>query len=550
MQENSDVQLLREYAQGANEAAFRELVARHTDLIYSAAVRQVGSPEAARDVAQSVFVDLARKAKSLAETANESESVLGWLYRATRFAALNHIRDERRRQDRERQVMKDFDPNSESTTDWERIRPVLDEVMADLNDEDRQAVLLRFFKNRDFRSVGEALGVSDDAAQKRVSRALEKLRTEFVRRGVTTTAVALAGTLSANAVQAAPAGLAVAFSSAALSGVTVATVNTATATVVKAIAMSTMQKMIIGTTLAVVAGAGIYQAYQTSNLRGENVALRQQQGRLTETLEQLRRERDDATNRLGQWAQVNATAKSNLEELMKLRGEVARLQRESREAGQGMPGNASDAAAVTAWANRVTQLRQRLEQTPEAKIPELQYVTQQDWLSAAKGELNSEADYRRALSTLRGAGESKFASMIKGALKKYIRANSGQMPTDMNQLASYFDSPPDQAALDRWEVAPAKTVQSLGLGGDVLITQRAAVDDVFDSRYGIGPNGTGSTDFLSRQVAGTMNPVWEAYRSAHNGQWPDDVSELQSYVNTPEQQVAWQKLMMKRAGEK
>jgi hypothetical protein len=314
--------------------------------------------------------------------------------------------------------------------------------------------------------------------------------------------------------------------------------------------MSTMQKMIIGTTLAVVAGAGIYQAYQASNLRGENLALRQQQTRLTETLGQLRRERDDATNRLSQWAEASSMANSNMAELLKLRGEVARLQRESREAGQGTPGSPSDVAAVTAWANRVTQLRQRLEQTPEAKIPELQYVTQQDWLNAAKGELNSDADYRRALSALRGAGESKFAAMIKGALKKYIRANSGQMPTDMNQLASYFDSPPDQAALDRWEVAPAKTVESLGMGGDVIITQRAAVDDVFDSRYGIGPNGSGSTDFLSRQVAGVMNPVWEAYRNAHNGQWPDDVWELQSYVNTPEQQVAWQKLMLKKAGEK
>ena len=117
MHEKSDAQLLREYAEHGNEAAFREIVVRHTDLVYSSALRQATSPDLARDVAQSVFTDLARKAQPLARTLDESASLLGWLYRSTRFAALNQLRDYRRRQARERQAMQNSDPNSETTPD-------------------------------------------------------------------------------------------------------------------------------------------------------------------------------------------------------------------------------------------------------------------------------------------------------------------------------------------------------------------------------------------------------------------------------------------------
>jgi len=80
MQGKSDSQLLREYAENGSEAAFSEIVARYTDLVYSSAVRQVGSPDLARDVAQSVFTDLARKAGSLARKLKENDTLMGWLY--------------------------------------------------------------------------------------------------------------------------------------------------------------------------------------------------------------------------------------------------------------------------------------------------------------------------------------------------------------------------------------------------------------------------------------------------------------------------------------
>ena len=169
MNEATDTELLRDYAERGNEAAFCELVARHTDFVYSSALRQVNSPDLAADVAQSVFADLARKAGSLAQSAQAGVSLAGWLYRGTRFAALNQLRDERRRRARERQAMEHFDPAPGSASEWERMRPVLDQAMSELGEADREALLLRFFKNYDLRAVGQALGASDDAAQKRVA---------------------------------------------------------------------------------------------------------------------------------------------------------------------------------------------------------------------------------------------------------------------------------------------------------------------------------------------------------------------------------------------
>src|SRR6266516_6605460 len=215
MQPLSDVQLLREYAEHGAETAFAEIVARHTNLVYSAALRQVDSPDIAAEVAQSVFIGLARGARSLSRKLAENASLAGWLCRSARNISLNLRRDEFRRHSRERQAMENLDSIPDTTPDWERLRPVLDEAMSELSEPDYDALLMRFFNNQDLRSVGVALGVSDDAAQKRVSRALDRLRDLLSQRGIKTSATALSIILSANAVQAAPAGLAVTISSAA-----------------------------------------------------------------------------------------------------------------------------------------------------------------------------------------------------------------------------------------------------------------------------------------------------------------------------------------------
>jgi RNA polymerase sigma factor (sigma-70 family) len=373
MHERSDVQLLRDYAQGGNEAAFRELVARHTDFVYSAALRQVDSPDIASDLAQGVFTDLARKAQPLAEKMPGGNSLTGWLHRSTRYAALNHLRNTRRRLANERQAMEQFLINSESAPDWERIRPVLDESLDSLNDEDREALLLRYFKNLDFRAVGLALGVSDDTAQKRVSRAVERLREFFSKRNVTIGTSGLVVVISANAVQSAPAGLAATISSAALAGTAVSSSTIIAAT--KTIAMTTLQKTLITTTLAVVAGAGIYEARQASQLREQNQALQQQQAPLADQLRQLQRERDNATNRLAALADELAKVQKNPSEVLKLRGEVGALRQEKAIADSQSALNKLTANPETRKALRDSQkmamsrayadLVNRLKLTPE-----------------------------------------------------------------------------------------------------------------------------------------------------------------------------------------
>ena len=191
MQPKSDAQLLREYAEHGAETAFAEIVARHTNLVYSAALRQVDSPDIAAEVAQSVFIGLARSARSLSPKLAGNASLAGWLCRGARNISLNLRRDEFRRNSRERQAMENLDSMPDTTPDWERLRSVLDEAMAGLSEPDYDAVVLRFFKNQDLRSVGLALGVSDDTAQKRVSRALDKLRDLLSQQGIATPAVAL-----------------------------------------------------------------------------------------------------------------------------------------------------------------------------------------------------------------------------------------------------------------------------------------------------------------------------------------------------------------------
>jgi len=190
-----DSELLSRYARTRSEDAFAELVRRHVNLVYSAALRQVnGDAHLAQDVAQTVFTDLARKAASLARR----EILTGWLYTSAHFAAAKIVRMENRRRDREEKFMREPISETAPELDWQKLRPVLDEVMHQLKEADREAILLRYFENRQFAEVGAKLGLNENAARMRVERALEKLRDILTKRGITT-AAALTSVISANA---------------------------------------------------------------------------------------------------------------------------------------------------------------------------------------------------------------------------------------------------------------------------------------------------------------------------------------------------------------
>jgi RNA polymerase sigma factor (sigma-70 family) len=215
--------LLSQYARTGSESAFRELVSRYIDLVYSTAFRLVdGDVESAQDVAQTVFVALADQARTLPKDV----MLGGWLHLRTRFAAGKLMRTERRRQLRERQAAEMNATEDHSESNLAQVAPVLDEAIGQLDAEDRTAILLRFFERKDFRGVGEALGSSEDAARKRVDRALEKLYVLLKHRGATLSAAALGAALAAEAVTAAPAGLAGTVARAALASAAAGTATT------------------------------------------------------------------------------------------------------------------------------------------------------------------------------------------------------------------------------------------------------------------------------------------------------------------------------------
>ena len=488
-----DSQLLGDYVRGKSQDAFTQLVRRHLDLVYSAALRQVRSPQLAEEVAQSVFADLARAAGTL-----KPETILtAWLYQVTRRTAIDVVRRESRRQARERLAVEMAAMNT--AADWTHIEPLLDDAMEALEETDRAAILLRYFENKSLREVGQSLGTSDDAAQKRVSRAVERLREFFSKRGVAIGASGLIVVVSANAVQAAPLALATTISTLAVLAGTTAKTSTAIAAT-KAIAMTTMQKALITTTIAVLAGASVYQARQASHLREQIQTFEQQQSPLTAQIQQLQRERDDAKNQLATLLAENEQSKSIPTELLNLRAEVTQLRQEAKSQTP-TPLNDQTNDSIEAAANRlvarVKLLKERLEQMPNEKIPELQFVTEEKWLGIANAspKLDTDADYQWAFRQLRGSVEDVFGEMANSALKKYIKANNGQFPANLSQLQPYFKSPVDDAILQRYGIVPASSIPSAKMGDTWLIAQKAPVGNN-DSREVIGSEGYGHPGYI------------------------------------------------------
>jgi RNA polymerase sigma factor (sigma-70 family) len=225
MPDANDMDLVREFARNNSETAFTGLVQRHVNLVYSVARRCTGNDSDAQDVTQAVFIILARKAASLSE-----KTILpGWLYETTRFTAARLLRTNIRRQVREQEVYMQSTLNeADSTAIWEKLAPHLETAMSKLAERDRALLVLRFYENKSGPETAALLGIREDAAHKRVARAIEKLRKIFAQRGVAVSGAAIAGAVSANSVQAAPVTIVKTITTIAVTKGAVATTSTLT----------------------------------------------------------------------------------------------------------------------------------------------------------------------------------------------------------------------------------------------------------------------------------------------------------------------------------
>ena len=255
-----DMALVREYAASQSEHAFEQLVARHLDMVHSAALRRVGDAHLAEEVTQAVFIILARKAASLG-----AQTILsGWLYRTTRYATADALKIQRRRQQREQEAHMQSLMNEPQTDEtWQQIAPLLETAMDSLGERDRNAVVLRYLDGKSLSEVGTSLGVSEDAAKMRVNRALEKLRKIFSKRGVMLSATLIAGAVGANSVQAAPAGLAATVTATAVKGTLIsATLTTLVNTTMKMMTWLKF-KFVLGISMGILLVGGAVTVYSS-----------------------------------------------------------------------------------------------------------------------------------------------------------------------------------------------------------------------------------------------------------------------------------------------
>lgn len=271
MPDVNDIDLMRKYADGNSESAFAELVQRHLNFVYSVALRYVGNAEDARDVAQAVFIILARKISSLRQRA----TLTGWLYETTRFTARQLLRTKARRQAREQEAYMDSIVHSPDTdTVWKQLAPILEDAMARLNEKDRALLALRFFENKSVAETASLLGLNEWTVRKRAERSVEKLRVFFYKRGIAVPASVLTSTISANSIYAAPSGLAVTISAVAFTKG--ATASISTLTLIKGalkLMIWSKTKFAISTALAVILVAGVttvgiqkVRAYETNSV--------------------------------------------------------------------------------------------------------------------------------------------------------------------------------------------------------------------------------------------------------------------------------------------
>lgn len=510
----SDLDLLRQYARESSEAAFTTLVEHHVDLVYSVAHRLVRSPQLAEEVTQSVFIDLARNAARF----NPRTPLVAWLHVVSRRTAIDVVRRESRRQLREREAL-EIASMKATPNEWTEVEPLLDEAVATLPATDRAAILLRYFENKSLREIGEVLGTSDGAAQKRVSRALEQLRTFFAKRGVVLTAPGLVNNLTAHAVTHAPAGLAAPITTVA--ALATAAGSTATLEAAKIFAMTTIQKSALAVAFAVAASATLYEA----------VVIYRQEAQVSHLQEHI----DGLTAEMGHLQVSRDIAAARLKE--------ADRQIDRRLSPAANAVTASDTvleAQMKDWLAQLDRLRQFIAQRPNLKIPELAFLTDEDWFSVATdGRLVTDEEVRRAAAHLRRRAENFGGHKLMSALNAYLKANDGKLPDTPLDLAPFLDPSVDPSLLQRYEILHTGKLSELPPRDQSygLVAVRSPIDVEYDTFWRVGVSGFTATTAMNHNVSQAR----QQFAKAHNGQQTNDATQLMPYLKWPVDPVVLQK---------
>jgi RNA polymerase sigma factor (sigma-70 family) len=440
----NDLQLLQRYAKEGSEEAFRELVGQHLQLVYSTALRIVaGDTHLAQDVTQTVFTDVARKAATLAR----GVVLGGWLYRHTCFTASKAVRTERRHKDREKEAATMNALNDDSGPDaaWQQIAPLLDDAMNRLGARDRDAIVLRYFERRDLRTLGLALGTSEDAAQKRVSRAVEKLRTLLVGRGAALSTTALAAALTGVAAQAAPAGLAASISTTALAGAAAGT--GVTLTLLKLMSLTNVKLGIVSAVvIASAATPMVLQHQNNKKLEAENQAQ-------TRLVEQLRSENGELAKLRADAEELNRL-RADAGDLPRLRSEVTRLRHEKTEAVRLLAENEQLKKALA----QAAASAQNKEPKPDVLTPEEEEAKRQ------------------------GIARLKYTRRWLLAFVMSANDNDGKLPADFAQAQELFnnakndpdDSNDDGLSPEQFEIVCAGKIEEVKKPAETILIREKA----------------------------------------------------------------------------
>lgn len=553
---DNDSELLRRYVDERSETAFTEVVERHVNLVYSAALREVGGNTAsAEDLSQAVFTELARQAGKL----RRHPALAGWLYTTVRRVAANWRRSQERRAKRElaaHNMMNEGPSPAATDALWQELRPVLDDAMHELREADRTAVVLRFFEDRSLKQVGEALGVNENAARMRVDRALDKLRRLLALRGVTSTAASLAATLAAGAVIEAPAGLAAGIASTATAAATATSLSTSV-TLLKIMSTTQIKAGLAGLILVTAVAVPTWQQTRIQRLVAESQQLHAQAAQLAPLQAEVGRLRAVEVDR-GELARLRAAEPELKAEVLRLRAAVTEAQNKARAAAATSPvppadGGGGEGAAVAGGVaggmqamvkgvleqqlmGRLERMKQHLNLSPEQEqaIHDILMKQVQQGTEAAQKLFSGKLTSEELMKTKNANGNANPEEAIKALLTP-------------EQQAAYADYQQEEAVSNARLAANAELLQ---MQGSLGLSQEQQ-DKVFNALY----------DYTVAQLAGKsttptpkdLDPValieWQFEQKAKALESVLTPAQLESYRKLQESQAKMIKGMLQAKQE-